>query len=185
MIHRFFQTQLKNRKKKDWISSVLNNLKDIRMEQNIEEIKLMKKTTLKRIVNKAITEKAFERLIGLKENHSKVKHIIYSDFEMQNYLKPIRVKATKNEIQTIFELRSRMADVKLNFRGKFENFECRVCKNNEESQKHAYECMEIMKIRKMEKQKIEYENIFEGNVRKQIQIARDFRENMKILSKVN
>ena len=91
----------------------------------------------------------------------------------------------KSEVQTIFEMRHRITDVKLNFRGKFENFECRVCKNNEESQKHAYECMEIMKIRKMEKQKIDYKYIFEENVTKQVQIARDFTENMKILSKVN
>ena len=82
-------------------------------------------------------------------------------------------------------MRSRVTDVRLNFRGKFENFECRVCNNNEESQKRAYACIEIMKIRKMEKQKIENNNVFDENVIKQVQIARDFTENMKILSKVD
>ena len=33
--------------------------------------------------------------------------------------------------------------------------------------------------------KIEYKNIFDENARKQVQIARDFTENMKILSKVD
>ena len=146
-------------------------MKDISSELNKEEIRSMKKTELKRIVNKAITEKAFQRLSGLKENHSKVKNLIYSDFKMQNYLKPSRVKATKSEIQTIFELRSRVTDVKLNFRGKFENLECRVCQNNEESQKHAYECDDILKLRRIKNQKTEYENIFGQNKRKQIQIA--------------
>ena len=185
MIYRFFQTQLKNRKKKDWISVVLKDLKDISSELNKEEIRSMKKTELKRIVNKAITEKAFQRLSRLEENHSKVKNLIYSDFKMQNYLKPSRVKATKSEIQTIFELRSRVTDVKLNFRGKFENLECRVCQNNEESQKHAYECDDILKLRRIKNQKTEYENIFGQNKRKQIQIAKDFTENMKILNKVD
>ena len=40
------------------------------------------------MVNKAITNKAFKRLIAFKENHSKVKDIKYSHLKMQNYLKP-------------------------------------------------------------------------------------------------
>ena len=54
----------------------------------------------------------------MKEKHSKLKNLTYSDLKMQNYLKASRVKATQNEIETIFKMRSRMADVKLNFRGK-------------------------------------------------------------------
>ena len=84
-------------------SSVLKDLKDI----GIEEIKIFQKTTLKRIMNKAITEKAFKRMLGLKDNHSKVKNLMYSYFELQNHLKPSRIKATKSEIQITFELRSR------------------------------------------------------------------------------
>ena len=63
--------------------------------------------------------------------------------------------------------------------------ECRVCQNNEESQKHAYECDDILKLRRIKNQKTEYENIFGQNKRKQIQIAKDFTENMKILNKVD
>ena len=55
--------------------------------------------TLKRLSKTAIKEKAFERLMRIKENHSKVKHISLSDLEMQNYLKSNRVKSTKSEIQ--------------------------------------------------------------------------------------
>ena len=65
---------------------------------------------------------------------------------MQNYLKPSRVKLTEEEIQTIFKIRSRGTDVKLNYRGKYENLECRVCKKEEESQKHLHECDEVYQI---------------------------------------
>ena len=40
-----------------------------------------------------------------------------------------------------------------------------------------------MKIRNIKNQNIEYEKIFEENVRKQVQIAKDFLENMKIKRK--
>ena len=79
---------------------------------------------------------------------------------MQNYLKPSRIKLTQNEIKTIFEIRSRVTKVKSNLRGNYENLECRICKKEEESQKHVYECDEIRKISKSNDKIVEYEKIF-------------------------
>ena len=123
MIHKFFQTQLKTRKPKDWISTVMTDLKDLKIEKSIVEIKQLKKTTLKRIINNAIETRAFERLVKLKETHSKLNNLEYNQFKMQNYFKASRIKITQEEIQTIFKLRSRMIDVKVNFKGKYENLE--------------------------------------------------------------
>ena len=184
MINRFFKTQLRSKKPKDWISSVLKDLKDLKMEETIEEIQVMRKTMLKRIVNKAIARKAFERLICIKENHSKVKHLIYSNLKMQNYLKPSRVKVSQKEMNTIFEMRSRVTKVKVNFRGNYENLECRICKNEEESQTHVYDCEELRKMRKFQGKKVEYEKLYGENVRLQKEIANYFTENMKILSQM-
>ena len=39
-----------------------------------------------------------------------------------------------------FKLRRRMADVKVNFRHKYEVLECDICKDEEETQKHILEC---------------------------------------------
>ena len=36
----------------------------------------------------------------------------------------------------IFKMRSRMTDVKMNFRNKNETLECDLCKNEDESQRH-------------------------------------------------
>ena len=53
---------------------------------DIEDIKNMKKSSLKRILNKAILNKAIQRLNALKENHSKVKGIIHSKLKMQKII---------------------------------------------------------------------------------------------------
>ena len=73
-------------------------------------------------------------MIQLKDNHSKLKNLKFDNLKMQNYLKSIRVKATQIEIETIFKMRSRMTDVKLNFRGQYEKLECRTCNLVKESQ---------------------------------------------------
>ena len=146
IILKFFNAQLKNRRPKDWVSSVLKDLQNLKIEQTFSEIKGLKKNTLKRVINKAIISKAFERLINLKENHSKVKHLAYSNLKMQNYLKPSRVMITQNEIQTIFKLRSRVTDVKQNFKAKYENLECRKLERS-----HKTMFMNVGKLSKIRK----------------------------------
>ena len=72
MMHRFLQTQLKNMRPKDWITQVRKDIKDINLIASLEEIKVMKKSELKKILKKLVSDTAFERLQKLKENHSKV-----------------------------------------------------------------------------------------------------------------
>ena len=43
MIYKFFKTQLKTKRTKDWVSSVLKELEDLKIEKTIEEIKNKKK----------------------------------------------------------------------------------------------------------------------------------------------
>ena len=182
MIQKNFKTQLKTRRPKDWISSILKDLEDMKMELTIDEIKDLKIATLKRLITKEIAKMAFQRLISIKETHSKARNLKYCNLKMQNYLKPSRVKLTEEEIQTIFKIRSRVTDVKLNYRGKYENLECRVCKKEEESQKHLYECDDISKSIADNRKKVEFEKIFGENLRNQVEIAKEFIKRMKIKS---
>ena len=55
---------------------------------------------------------------------------------MQRYLKPNKLKISQEDAQTIFKLKSRVTDVKTNFRGRYDSFECDVCKKEEETQEH-------------------------------------------------
>ena len=74
-----------------------------------------------------------------------------------------------------------MTDVKMNFKNKYENWECRACHKEEESQKHIYECIEIVKNNENKTKMIKYENIFGENTRHQVEIAKIFLENLNTL----
>ena len=41
----------------------------------------------------------------------------------------------------------RMLNVKMNLKGLYDSFECEVCKDEDETQKHIYECKQIWKIK--------------------------------------
>ena len=61
--------------------------------------------------------------------------------KLQDYLAPN--KLSTHEARFIFQLRSRMVDLKANFRGKHLYWLCPVCKSNEDSQQHLLVCPEL------------------------------------------
>ena len=54
---------------------------------------------------------------------------------------------------------------------------CRVCKKEEETQKHILECEELNEGIVM----TSYENIMDGNIKEMVLVASKFMENMKKL----
>ena len=113
----------------------------------------------------------------IKQTHSKVKILEHNKLRMQKYLQPNSEKIRKEEAQLIFKLRSRMTNVKTNFKGKFDNLECRACEIEDETQKHILECTILNK----ELEKLDYEKIFKGAVSEKMKIARRFKSNMDVL----
>ena len=135
---------------------------------------------LKNILEKKITEKAFEDLNKQKENHSKVKNIEHKHLEMQKYLKACNVKITQEEAQEIFKLRSRVSDVKMNFKGKYESLECEACQENEEeSQQHVINCKILNENNENIGNVSDYEEIYNGNTKMKLEVAKHFLENIK------
>ena len=75
MIQRFFKAQQKFRNKKDWVSTVVDDLEELELGISFENIQVMKKSSFNHLVNKSIAENAFKRLEKLKLSHSKVENV--------------------------------------------------------------------------------------------------------------
>ena len=161
---------------------MFSNLKELEFQEDLENIRKIKKLKLKGILNIKIKERAFKDLKIQKEKHSKVKDIEYNTFDMQKYLKSCEIKITKEEAQEIFKLRTRTSDVKANYKGKYENLECFACENDEETQKHIIIKCKILN-ENCEQSIPEYEEIYTGNVKKKMIIVKRFLENMKLKEK--
>ena len=183
MINRFFHTQLKKRSKRDWVSTVLRDLEYLGMKGiSMEEIRHMKKSHFMKKVKEEIQNKTFEKLQKVKSSHSKVEKVEHNTHKIQKYLQPNKTKISKEEAQLIFRLRCRVTEVKINFRGKYDNMDCRACDMKDETQQHILECEEINK-NKMEED-IKYEKIFNGTVIEKLKVAKKFKENFDILEKM-
>ena len=184
MIGKVFQTQMEHKTSKDWVTMVLKDIKELEINVNFVDIKHMSKNEWSRIITKSIKEKAFRKLEEDKSNHSKVMNIKYKALEMQSYFLPNKLECTREDIELIFRLRTKMTKVKMNSKNKFDTHECTICHKEEETQFHVYTCEEIWKIRGDNRENYtSYEKILDGKRKEKIQIAKVFRENFKIIER--
>ena len=185
MLFKVFEKQSQNRTKKDWITTALADLELLDLTVTFAEIQEMNKLKWKSMVKQSMKEKSLKQLEVTKQKHSKVNKLKHPKLEIQKYFLPNEQAITKEEIQLIFKIRSRGIRVKVNLKGLYDSYECEVCQNEEETQKHIYECQEIWKMKEYhDENPPEYENIMIENVKEKLEIARIFKENLEIYEKM-
>ena len=84
------------------------------------------------------------KLLKSGETKTKTKYLInnttWEPGKRKNYMN----KLTRKEASTIFKARTRMLDIKENYRGKYTDNKCRACKQEPETQEHILEsCTKI------------------------------------------
>ena len=121
MIFQFFETQRRKPTKKDWVTTIKRDMDELKINLEFEDIRLLKKSEFKNMIKQKIENLALEKLELKKLSHSKVYQIQHNFLKMQTYLKPSKKRITNEERQQIFKLRSRVTDVKMNFKKKYEN----------------------------------------------------------------
>ena len=86
----------------------------------------------------------------------------------------------------IFKMRIRITNVKMYQQNKYENHECEACGETNETQEHILNCTEILNIQN-DGEKSEfprYEKIANGSVKDQIEIAKSFMKQIKVIEKL-
>ena len=112
---------------------------------NLTENDIINSSTqsLKKQVHKAITKIAFENLLEKAKTHSKLREDLYTNLKGMDYTRDSRF--TTEEVNTLFKFRTRMFNVRNNFRNQYRstNLQCPLCETSEDSQEHLFECPKI------------------------------------------
>ena len=171
LIYKFIMAQFQNPVRGDWMSCCLKDLEYLKITISLEEIKSMKKTQFRKLLKASIKKKALEYLLD--KQGSKGKEMKYSSLKMAEYLLPNMENLSISDQRYIFAIRNRMIEIKNNFQNKELPEKC-ICEEIED-QKHIYLCKQLNN----EKTNIEYNKIFEENVKIQKQIYERFKENFE------
>ena len=179
MLYKVFYAQWKYPVKNDWTITVKQDLKDLKIDLSLDEIKRKTNWSFKKLVKVKTKEFALDYLLKLKERHSKMNSLEYQELKIQNYLKDENISV--KEAQNIFKYRTRVANFKENFKNNYNGLECPLCLVHPDTQAYCVQCPII-------KENIEicgeYKDIFTEEISKEIsqtlQKITEFRENRKL-----
>ena len=173
LIFKFFKAQLENPVKGDWSEQVKSDISEIDLKLTMEEISMLSRESFRTKLKKAINAAAFKWLMEEKVNKSKLKDLNYEKLEMQNYLGINNLETSEKKF--LFLMRTRMLDIKSNFRNGHSDFYCHLCGGNLD-QKHILECKKLLENNTdILRGKAEYSDIFHKDITKQTSILRIFR----------
>lgn len=126
----------------------LQNTEKLMQKYNInkQELIAMKETRAKKYIRKAVHREFRTNLFTNTEQKNKIKYLTggYVGNEKANYTNDLNRETTS----LIFKARTRMLDIKTNYRNKYKNdLTCRLCKQEEETQEHVFsECEETERM---------------------------------------
>jgi hypothetical protein len=182
LIQRFFHAQFNNPTKGDWCQAVKDSMSDIDLQLNFSEIRILTQDKLRSLVVKGCRNSALQYLNEVKAKHSKVLHLDHNRWETQAYLKPNNMSIL--EAKFIFLVRTRMLDVKANFKNKYRNnVKCANC-DEEETQAHLLFCSKLVAGSSIVKEPPKYENVFSSNIEDILPVTRLMSQNFKLRNKL-
>ena len=184
IIYQVLKIQRERPVKGDWCTMVQKDIEILDINLTFEEIKNFTKQELKNFLRKQIEQKAFEYLMKIKGNQSKMTDLKYKKLETQEYLKP-KAGLTKTEVSGIMMCRSRMVPVKSNFKSAHNaaDMKCRACRdiNTVESQFHLIVCGKLNPNSMTTNVQENYEDLFSNNTERIVLIARKICNQNRIL----
>ena len=183
LIHKFLISQTRNRSKKDWMKSIEQDKQFLGIETwDEEKIKSFKKQKFMNIIKELNKQRTFQYLLTKKETHSKVKYLKYEELKIQEYLSPNRWITNKEEAQFLFKLRCQQIAVKANMKWKYDDLQCRACRNETETQQHVYDCEDLKEIN--DETKPIYENVLNGSVKQCMELSKVFKIKLEKIEEI-
>ena len=175
MSYKFLYLQVEHPTRGDWVSTCLDDLKQLGITASLEDIKKMSKRRFNRILIEKTRQNASNYLE--KKKGIKGKEIIYTKIEMADYLLP-NSKLSINEKQRLFAIRNQMVDIPNHFSSENKKYLC-IC-GEEENLPHIYVCE---RLNETEIEKLPYEKIYTGNVEEQRKILEKMENNLQVREK--
>ena len=144
------------------------------LELTDEEIKDIKKEHFRKMIKHKIEINAAKEQEEKRRGHSKSKNIKFGGFSPAKYL--LSKNLSTEEVQTLFKLRTRMIDVKDNFKStNRNNMWCKTCQLFIETQQHLIDCPEIrIKTKHLMKHKELNYNMISGPIEQQEKFAKKY-----------
>ena len=141
MIFQVFKATEESSVKNDFVFTCKKYLETLNISLAFEEIENMSKFSFNKLLKEKVKVEAFSYLNGAKSKQEKIKDIIYTKLEMQEYLAD--GDRNINVSKLIFKARGRSLDIKLQKKWKYDDKLCTGCNLMEESGEEILKCKNL------------------------------------------
>ena len=172
LIRKVYDVQSCNITKGDWVQIMQQERVKYNIMESDQTISTMSQEKFRSVVKTKVYTHAVQYIHDLAEPHSKSEKIVNPNFKRREYFSDRRF--TKEDVQLLFSLRTRMLNCKSNFRNQFNNdLTCRICKvtGSIEDEDHILTCSEIND----EVYDAKFEDVY-GNVDNQQKVVQVFKK---------
>ena len=174
------QCQKQTMVKGDFYPQVSADMIALQLTDN--DLTTLSNCALKKKLHALISKHALKYLLNLADSHSKVRKNLYTNLNGMEYFKDSRF--TSDCVNILFQFRTRMFDVKNNFRNNYKqsNLSCPLCEMEVDTQEHLFECQQIRELLpcNINNQRIVYENIFSNDCDILLEVAKLLKRIVKI-----
>ena len=115
MIYSFLLTQYLYRTKGDWITQVLKDFEDLKINSDFIFLENISALKFKSLVKEKLNWFAFNQFMSMKKLHSKMKNLSYNRLKIKDYLLDENTRVKEKKVA--FKWRTFMKDISDNFRG--------------------------------------------------------------------
>ena len=171
LIRKIYETQKLKQVKGDWFKILEAEKSKLNIQLTDSDISKMSREKFKSLISQRIHLKAEEYLKKLASGHSKSKGIVDEKFEKKQYFNDRRL--SKEDIQILFSLKTKMTSCKTNFKSQFQNnLSCRICLNIDsiEDENHLLECVPM----KNKTYGVKFNDVY-GDLEKQVAAVKVFK----------
>ena len=182
LVRRVFEAQKADTSPGDFCELVSEDKDILGINMSDQEIGSMSKCKLKKIVKNNTKEAAFKYLQSLKESHSKLDGLEYSNFEKASYLSSPLFRS--EDMRLLLGLRTRTVNgIRNDFRGMYADNMCPLNCGEVDTLPHILQCS-VIKLHHtnsmLAQGDITYQDIFSSNVVRQKQVTELYRQLLDI-----
>jgi hypothetical protein len=141
MLSQFFHAQWNNPGRFDWVETVKEDIMDLGLPSTLVEIQGLSTGQFKSLVKSRCIATAFNQLLKQKSLHSKMVPLSYEELRIQTYFTDGTLHS--GDAKLLFSFRTRMVDVRCNYRSKHTTVSCPLCQTEDDTQEHLLVCPKI------------------------------------------
>ena len=167
MLYKVYIAQKNKPVRGDWVKLLDEDKKEFNlksMSDNDLKRTFKSKTSFKKYIKKKAIEITEKYLNSKKERHTKLDNLKFTKLKCAPYLNDPRI--SQREAKLLFNLRTRMYQVKSNYKKKYpNNLTCDLCKSATCEQSHLMECSKLkQEVPELQQNtEVKYMHIFSNN----------------------